>query len=47
MVDLKAEPGTSLSFEAIKEAVEAHKPAVLFLVQVRMCTLIEGIEAKV
>ena len=34
VVDLKGEPGTSLSYGAIKEAVEAHKPAVLFLCQV-------------
>ncbi len=34
VVDLQAEAGTSLKFEAIKEAVETHKPAVLFLCQV-------------
>lgn len=33
VVDLKSEPGTSLSYDAIKEALEAHKPAVLFLCQ--------------
>ena len=34
VVDLRAEPGTSLSYEAIKASVEQHKPAVLFLCQV-------------
>eukprot|EP00887_Chlorella_sp_A99_P003976 scaffold11.g3976.t1 len=33
VVEIKAEPGTSFSYEALKAAVEAHKPAVLFLCQ--------------
>ena len=34
-VNLEVPPGTTLSYDQIKEAVVQHKPAVLFLCQVR------------
>lgn len=34
VVSVKAEPGSSVAFADLKAAVETHKPAVLFLVQV-------------
>ncbi len=34
VVSANAEPGSSVSFAVLKEAVETHKPDVLFLVQV-------------
>lgn len=36
MVDLQAAGGTGYTLQELTEAVEAHKPAVLFLVQVPM-----------
>ena len=35
MVDLKKQAGKGFTFEELKAAVEQHKPAVLFLCQVR------------
>lgn len=36
VVELKTDAGTTFSFDTIKSAVEQHKPAVLFLCQVRL-----------
>ena len=43
VVEIKAELGSTLKYDTIKEAVETHKPAVLFLCQVgRMSGLQPG-----
>lgn len=35
VVQLKADPGATFSIAELKAAVKEHKPAILFLVQVR------------
>ena len=39
VVNMETEAGTSFSYEQIKKTVEEHKPAVLFLCQVRPTAL--------
>lgn len=35
VIELKAPPGKAFSYKELKESVEKHKPAALFLVQAR------------
>ncbi|KAK9851902.1 hypothetical protein WJX84_004260 [Apatococcus fuscideae] len=42
VVELKCAPGKSLSFEEVKQAVEEHKPALLFLCQVGLLLWVDG-----
>ena len=43
MIELKAPAGKTFSYGELKAAVEQHKPAALFLVQVRPCGVQAGL----
>lgn len=44
VIQLKAEPGATFTIDELKKAVKEHKPAILFLVQVRafVCDVVLG-----